>query len=111
MERINEVEYLRYRVAELESALGINAPTRKLDMTKMQAKFLGLLLSKELMTREIFWASLYSDRDASCDHILNVMLTTMRKKLKPHDIEIKNSWGYGWFISPEHKAKLRELMA
>lgn len=111
MNKTEEVEMLRYRVAELESALGQTADFYKnFQLTPMQSKFLGLLMAKELVSRESFFAALYSDTaDTPCEHIPNVMLTSIRGKLKPFGVAVHNSYGHGWYLSDDDKKLIKEL--
>lgn len=115
MQQASEVELLRYRVAELESALGVRPDyvfNRAFKMTPLECSILGLFMKKEVVTREAFFAALYSDTpNTPCGHILNVKITHMRKKLAPHGITINNSFAHGWYIYPEHKKLIRELCA
>ena len=41
--------------------------------------------------------------------ILNVYVLKLRRKLSPHDFEIKNHWGEGYYLSDEAKAELRRV--
>jgi hypothetical protein len=110
---VSEVELLRYQVAELKSVLGQNRRAdfnRIFKLSPMECDFLGLLISRELVSRENFFAALYSDTaDAPCEHIPNVMLSHIRKKLKPFGINVKNRYGFGWFLFPEDKKLIAEL--
>ncbi len=108
-----EVEHLRGRIEELEHLLGLNiwAPG---TLTRVQSKMAGILLTKEIVSQEMFHLALYNDRQ-DCDvpqpKIVDVQLSKLRKKLKhAAGIEIKNHWGHGWYLDVADKAKLRDMV-
>ena len=73
----------------------------------------GILMKNRAPRTETFMTALFSEDadDPPEEKILDVWICKMRKKLKPHGIEIKTHWGECWEIPESSKARARELMA
>lgn len=114
---MSELQRLRDRVEELEHLLGIEQTfTGHLrvifNLSEEQARVLGVLLSKPMATEDVLYAALYGDRP-ECDQpgaeaTIRKHIHFLRKRLKPHSIEIANVWGHGWCLSEDHKRIVKE---
>lgn len=101
-ERIAELEEL---VAQLEG-VPTQAPTPlEWGLTAHEARVIGVLLTRELATKEAIMAALYSGRavDAAEPKIVDVFVCKARKKLAPFGIEIETVWGQGYRIRREQR--------
>lgn len=112
MEALSEVESLRYQVAEFRAALGLTQQfPRKFRLTPHEAKVLGILVKREIASRDFIYRTMYADewmKDRE-PKIIEVYLSNMRKKLRPFDITIQNDYGHGWFLSAGDKARIAKL--
>jgi len=115
---MSELQRLRDRIEELEQILGIDRSmtTRlraALQITKDQARVLGMLLSRNIATHESLYIALYGARP-DCDQpqfkILDVQICHLRARLKRHGIAVKTHWGEGWSVSPADKIQVRQMM-
>lgn len=109
----SENDELRERVRQLEGMLGqtFNA-TRELGLTPTENKILGLLLSRtSVVSRDAIHSVLYSDRpnDVPDLNVVNVFVSKLRRKLKPHDIQIMSERASGYYLTNATKAKLAEI--
>lgn len=110
---IAQKERLAERVAQLEAALGLGflAPLGW-RLTRDQHRIFGVLMAREMATKDAIMAALYRDtgRDEAEIKIVDVQVCKLRPKLKPFGIEIETVWGQGYRISPAGKARVRQLM-
>ncbi len=109
-----ENEELRERIKQLEQQIGmvVNVPLM-MDVTASEAKVLGVLMERELATKEVIMLALYSTRggdDEAEIKIVDVFICKVRKKIKKWGIEIKTSWGRGYYMEAESKAKMRSYL-
>lgn len=107
--------WLEERVAQLESALGMDFLTPvEWQLTAQMMRLFGCMMARELMTGPAAMAALYRDRLGADDEpdpkIVDVQICKMRARLKPFGIEIVTRWGLGYFLTPATKAQVRELM-
>jgi two-component system cell cycle response regulator CtrA len=106
-----ENERLRLRVEELEAAMGMDlvAPLH-FGLTGSQSRVLGVILARDVATKEAIMAALYEDvcRDRAEPKIVDVFACKLRAKLKKFGIEIATVWGVGYAMSPQAKALVRE---
>lgn len=107
-----EVERLRDRVEELESLLGLDfivAP--KLALASIEAKILGMLIKRPMMTRRMALSAMYGyaaeDRSDRC---VDTPLHYLRKKLEKHGVKISTRSTEGWFLSAAAREKLMPLL-
>jgi hypothetical protein len=116
---MNELQRLRDRVEQLEEMLGIGRDTTlqirlRLGLTKCQAKMLGILVKREMVSWEAMHFVLYGDRpDADqpwSEANLRKHIVLLRRRLEPTGIKVEAVYGQGWMLANEHKAKVRELM-
>jgi len=71
---------------------------------------LGVLVSRELATRDAMMCGLYGNEpDPLCERILRVFVYKLRRKLAPHGFTILTRWGCGVAIPAEQRARLRAL--
>ena len=79
-------------------------------MTHGEAQLLSVIVKHGRVTKERAHNELYEcgpDADVPNIKLLDTLICTIRRKLKPSGITIKTIWGEGWEISPEDRAKLR----
>ena len=116
---MDELHRLRDRIDEFEQILGVdralaNRLRGALGISRDQARMLGLLLSRDVVTHEAMYAVLYGERP-ECDQpgpkVMSVQVCKLRKALTPRSIEIKTHLGDGWQMLPEDKAKVRALLS
>ena len=104
-----ENERLEARVIMLEDALYGGEPEypRGWKLTRQEARFLSVLLTRPgVATREMFYASLYQQRDDTPDpKIIDVLIHYLRRKLAPFGLEIETVWGRGYRIVDQAAAK------
>lgn len=103
---------LRERVAELEAALSGDGfvPPLEWPLTAQEARAFGVLLAREVASKQAFMAALYENRpdvDAAEIKIVYVLICKLRKKLRPFGIDIVCLWGRGYSLAPEARARLR----
>ena len=101
---------LREQAAYLQDALtcGFVAPP-EWRLTPQENRFLGALVARPLATRELIMAALYHQRgvDEAEMKIIDVFACKVRKKLKPHDIEIHTVWGRGYRLDTATRTRLK----
>ncbi|MCA0366790.1 MAG: winged helix-turn-helix domain-containing protein [Proteobacteria bacterium] len=108
------IERLEDRVLELEEALGVLVlPPLEWGLTKNEGRLLGVLLEREIVTKDTAMAALYRDRgDREPEvKIVDVFICKARKKLKPFGVSIETRWGVGYSMSPASKAAARRQIA
>lgn len=108
-----ENDRLREQVSFLERALGLEfMPPLEWRLTPQEARLFGVLLARDLMTREAAMAALYRGygNDEPSTKIIDVFVCKIRKKLKPFGIAIENRWGSGYYLTPEARTIARELL-
>jgi DNA-binding response OmpR family regulator len=108
LERENEL--LRDRVAQLEDAMGLGfMPPPEWGLTRSERLLLGVLMAREIATKNAVMAGLYGMdvRDPPFEKIVDVLISKLRKKLVPHGITIETRWGEGHFLSPAMKSRVR----
>ena len=110
-----ENELLREKVIALEEILGLRIETPLvLGLTSHEAKMFGILLKREIVTKEAAMAALYGDRpngDGEVEiKIVDVFVYKARKKLKPFQIEIETVRGRGYRMPAASKAIAAALL-
>jgi two-component system cell cycle response regulator CtrA len=102
---------LREQAAYLQDALtyGFLAPL-EWGLTPQENRFLGALAARPLATRELIMAALYHHRgaDEAAMKVIDVFACKLRKKLKPHDIEIHTVWGQGYRLDAPTRTRLKQ---
>ncbi len=108
----SELETLRNRLARLEELLGLGVTfPPSLGLTGREQDVLGVLLSREIATRDMLMYVLFGD-DPNGDGSPNnasVHVSRLRRKL-PVDVAIQTSWGRGYYLNQESKRRLRALI-
>lgn len=114
----NQIAVLQDRVQELEELLGINDDVNVrfmfLGMTKMMRRLLGLLMARDLVSKETIYAALYGSLPENQQPDIEVIgpwIFHLRNKLHDYDIRIVTVYGSGWAISPSDKARLLAVVA
>lgn len=109
-----ERERLQARIEQLEGAMGMHfaAPVSWL-LTPHEARVLGVLLAREVATKDAIMAALYRDagKDEAEIKIVDVFVCKLRKKLRPLGFSIETLWGRGYFLKPETKAAVEARIA
>lgn len=117
-----EIEWLRYRVEELETLLGTAGPAvdgvrAMFRLTNQESKLLGLLAERakygQSVTKDMALRALYFERpdaDLPEEKIVDVFICKLRKKLPP-TIRIETNRGNGYFLSGESRLMLELLIA
>lgn len=106
-----ENDVLRERIACLEEQL---VATKQLPMewrlTVQEARVFGVLVNRELATKEAIMSGLYIDRgvDEAEQKIVDVFICKIRKKLKPFGVRIETVWGRGYRLGPAERALYRK---
>ncbi len=103
---------LRERIAALESILMDCArPEMEWGLTSQEVRVFGVLVNRELATKDAIMAGLYSDRAGEEGEvepkIVDVFVCKIRKKLKPFGVEIRTVWGQGYTLDPKTRATYR----
>ncbi|MBN9669930.1 helix-turn-helix domain-containing protein [Roseibium aggregatum] len=98
------------RIAELEGLVSdrvVSFP-QEWDLSQIQSEMLRFLL-KRPGKKESLHAALYWDRDDGGPDVRNVPVHVclLRRKLKPHGIEISWLPDRGYFLSDDMKLKIR----
>jgi len=109
-----ENEELRERILQLEKELGMHIEVPLMfDITASEARVLGALLERDLVTKETGMLALYSDKPLDSEveiKIVDVFICKLRRKLKKWDVEILTAWGRGYYLDEENKAKVRAYL-
>lgn len=108
-----ENDALRDRLAMLEEAMGLRIETPlMLGLTGHEAKLFGILLKRDLVTKEAAMVAIYGDQPNSEVEIkiVDVFVCKARKKLKPYDIEIETVRGRGYRMPAASKANATVLL-
>ena len=103
---------LRERVASLEAILMETAPLPiEWGLTAQEARVFGVLVKRELATKDAIMAALYSDKASSAEvaaeKIVDVFICKVRKKLKPFGVVITTVWGRGYALDASTRAQYR----
>lgn len=108
-----ENEELREKLRALEEMLGVRIETPLvLQLTGQEAKMFGILLKRDLVTKEQAMVVLYGERP-ECEveiKIVDVFVCKMRKKLKGFDIAIETIWGRGYRMPAQSKVVAARLL-
>lgn len=106
----DENDMLRSRIAQLEELLGfsVKAPI-VLGLTGSEAAVFGVLMAREVITKDHVMAALYrnSAKDEAEIKIVDVHVCKIRKKLKRFKIDIETVWGVGYRMTSAMKAHAR----
>lgn len=113
------IEDLRDRIAEkderirqLLDELGASQPIpRGLGhFSPTEGELLGLLIKRDIVSRETAMVVLYGDCTAPPDDkVIDVFIHHIRRKLVLVGIEVCGRGGQGWFIPPGDKAVIAQI--
>lgn len=105
-EEKDELEYLRKRVGDLEGTLGISSPRYAvpLNLTPMQDKIMGLLMTQDVVSGEVFQNKLGITTDS------RVAMYYLRERLAKHGIEVQSRRKVGYWLTPEAKERVRAIL-
>jgi hypothetical protein len=102
-----ENEELRAKIRDMEKALGIKDQDVLLTfkLNPSLNSIFGLLLHQKLVTAEMIEQRLRLATEAK------VAVHRLRQALKPWSIEVESRRNIGYWLSPETKARIRELIS
>lgn len=101
------------RIRQLEEELrgSVEAWPADWGITNQQRTLMAALMRHDMVNKESFHFSLYGHRNNPPGiKIIDVLICKLRKRLNDIGITIHTLWGKGYFISPEDKAFIREMM-
>lgn len=104
-----ENENLREQVAYLRGQLTPVDTTIPLEwkLSPSEKTLFLCLLGREMATNGTLMTALYIGRakEEPYNGIIRVFIEKMRRKLRPFGVEISTSWGEGYSLSPEVRAR------
>jgi len=110
-----QLEQKEARIAELERLIADQQITfpPDWDLTRIQTRILRFLLKRSFANREQIHAFLYADREDGGPELENVRvhICLLRKKLKPHGVNISWLGGMGYRLDDATKEKIRSSSA
>lgn len=105
---------LRDRIDQLERTAGMDfiAPL-EWRLTVAEQRVFGVLMARELATKDAIMAALYRDqaKDEAEPKIVDVFICKARAKLRAFSVSIETSWGQGYYLTAQTKAAVRERLA
>ncbi len=110
-----ENDELRERCRMLEEMVGmrIDAPVL-LGLTGQEAALFGMLLKRDIVTKEAAMTGLYGTRTGGGGDvqikIVDVFICKLRKKLRRFDIEVETVWGRGYAMPATSRAIAQDLL-
>jgi two-component system cell cycle response regulator CtrA len=115
-ERDREIDSLRDALEAMRAALTEEPGLRLIKvagLTYSERLMVGLLVRRGRVLRSQFMTLLYAERPdhEPCDKIVDVLICKIRKKLKPHGIQIKTIWGAGYEMPQESKEIFKRMVA
>ena len=111
-----EVQALRDTLEAMRSSLE-SEPGLKLiqiaHLTRAERLLLGILIRRRRATRDQLMTALYCHRPDTepCAKIIDTYICKIRKKLKPHGIEIKTVWCAGYEIPLDSLERIKAMIA
>ncbi len=112
--RLDELESerddARARIAELEEALfrpDFRVPP-EWKLTRQEVILLGALIASgdAVLTRAAMMSALYGSDDWATPKIIDVLMSKMRTKLKPHGIAVETVWGRGYRLPSQARDRI-----
>ena len=112
---MTEIERLRIENESLREALGLNVEVPPhLGLRPHGKLMLAILLKRDRISREGLHAAITgvvgSKRLETSSRAVDTQIKWMRKRLRPLGVDIKTDWGFGYFIDPASKGRLRRIM-
>jgi two-component system cell cycle response regulator CtrA len=111
-----EVQALRDALEAMRSSLE-SEPGLKLiqiaHLTHTERLLLGILIRRRRVTKDQLMTALYCHRpdNEPCAKIIDTYICKIRKKLKPHGIEIKTVWCAGYEIPLDSIERIKAMIA
>ena len=113
------VERLQDRIEQLKEVIGVDRSLttqirEALKLEPLKAQIVGMLLSRDFVTRDGLYTVLYAGRP-ECEwpdeKVLDAQICKLRPALSGKGIEIETKWGDGWSMPHASKQILRKLLA
>ena len=111
----DRIEELEEEVRQLRELL---APSlgfpRDFRLTPIEEKILSAIYARApaVVAHERIRAAVYPDPDTAPEtNVIDVRVSSIRRKLKPYGVEIKNRWGEGLYLDRASAAILAGLLA
>lgn len=86
------------------------ALARVFNISPSESKLLATLLSREIATREALYMALYDQSGTVSEKVIQVWISRIRTRLRPHGIAIATMPYHGYLIEPEHKTLIRSKL-
>jgi two-component system cell cycle response regulator CtrA len=104
-----ENDYLRAQLRQLQDALGTGLRwPAEWKLSPQETALLGVLVSREIATRDAVMYALYGDDpDPPSERLLKVLVYKLRRKLAPRGFGIVTQRGHGLMMPVEQRARLR----
>lgn len=86
-----------------------------LNLTRLESAMLLALVKRRQCTREVMHQIIESCRSVANkiptdQKMVDVMICKLRKKLDQHKIEIVTIWSLGYFMPPDHRRRIEEML-
>jgi hypothetical protein len=113
---IERIQILEEEIRELRAVIsppGLVGGFLALGFTRMQSAILAALLGRSVLSRQQLMAVMYPDPDDRYDRPLKLVdahLSLLRRRMKPFGLTVDCTWGVGYHLTAETKAKLRLLI-
>lgn len=109
----DELEAANTRLRDLETTVFREHPVPlSLKLTRNESRILGLLLARDVVSRDLIMLALYSGdyrRDPPEPKIVDVFMSNVRKKLAAVTVTVQTIWGTGWALTREDKDRILGL--
>lgn len=114
-----QIELLQEHVLQLRAMLGLEISRERrvqliaaFRLTPHEATLLGVLLNSRLLSKDLALHALVDpgSDDYPEEKILDVYICKLRKRLKPHGIEIRTFWAEGYHLAPAERAKIEAVL-
>jgi DNA-binding response OmpR family regulator len=111
-----EVQALRDALEVMRSSLESEPGLRLIQiahLTPAERLLLGVLIRRRRATKDQLMTALYCHRpdNEPCSKIIDTCICKMRRKLKPHGIEIKTIWCAGYEIPLDSIKRIKAMVA
>jgi two-component system, cell cycle response regulator CtrA len=109
LRRANARQCDRIRALEAQIPPPVAVPAAW-GLTRMEGRVLEILMRREEVSRDAIMDALYGNNpDPPFEKVIDVYVTKIRRKVAPFGVKVLSKWGFGYFISPEHRGRLRQL--
>ena len=112
----HEVQALRDALEAMRSSLESEPGLKLIQiayLTHTERLVLGILTRRRRVTKDQLMTALYCHRpdNEPCAKIIDTYICKIRKKLKPHGIEIKTLWCAGYEIPTDSLERIKAMIA